>query len=91
VENHDEERSTEARELEVNCTGNNALTPTRARLNIWKASAGTITVMSRTDSLWSVIWFCEGSRRQKDCIREGINPYTPMARLGQAQISRPGP
>jgi hypothetical protein len=44
------------------------LTPACARLNIWKACIGNITVMSRTDSSWSAIWFCEGSRRQKDCI-----------------------
>jgi hypothetical protein len=68
VENHDEERSSEARELGLIALRNTALTPARARLNIWRACAGTITVMSRIDSSWSVIWFCEGSRRQKDCI-----------------------
>jgi hypothetical protein len=48
---------------------NSALTPAREWLNIWKACTGTITVMSRTNSLWSVIWFYE-RRRQKDCINE---------------------
>jgi transposase InsO family protein len=47
---------------------NTALTPARARLNIWKACADTITAMSRTNFSWSAIWFCEVSRRQKDCI-----------------------
>jgi hypothetical protein len=67
VENHDEEKSSRARELEVNCAEEHRL-DTYARLNIWRACVGIITAMSRIDSSWSVIWFCEGSRRQKDCI-----------------------
>jgi hypothetical protein len=67
VENHDMERSNEAKELEVNCVRNNALTPVRVRLNTWRACASITTTTSRTCSSWSVIWFCRRNRRHKAC------------------------
>jgi hypothetical protein len=68
VENHDEEKSSKAKELRLIAPKNTALTPALAWLNIWKACVGTITAMSRTDSSMSMIWFCEESRRQKAYI-----------------------
>jgi hypothetical protein len=68
VENHDEEKSSEARELEVNYAEEHHLDSCAHTAKYLEGLRGTITVMSRIESSRLVIWFCKGSRRQKDCI-----------------------
>jgi hypothetical protein len=68
VENHDEERSNEVRELEVNYAEEQRLNTCARTAKYLEGLCRYYNAMSRIDSSWSTIWFCDGSRRQKDCM-----------------------
>jgi hypothetical protein len=63
VENHDEERSTEARDLEVNCAEEQRLDTCARTTKYLEGLRRYYNHNVKADSSWSVIWFCEGSRR----------------------------
>jgi hypothetical protein len=79
VENHDEEKSDEARELEINCAEEQHLDTCARTSKCHLIGFSWIGFSwSRIGFSWSAIWFCVGNRRQK--------ASTSYHRIGRAPI-----